>query len=49
VPIALLIFAATHVALALGRLPWLRVDRTGVAIIGASLMVAANVVTLQQA
>jgi len=47
--IALLIFAATYVALALGRLPWLRVDRTGVAIIGASLMLAANALTLQQA
>jgi Na+/H+ antiporter NhaD/arsenite permease-like protein len=49
VPIALLIFAATYVTLALGRLPWLRVDRTGAAIIGASLMVAANALTLQQA
>jgi Na+/H+ antiporter NhaD/arsenite permease-like protein len=49
VPIALLIFAATYVALALGRLPWLRADRTGVAIIGASLMVAANALTLEQA
>jgi Na+/H+ antiporter NhaD/arsenite permease-like protein len=49
VPIALLIFAATYVALALGRLPWLRVDRTGVAIIGATLMLAANALTLQQA
>jgi Na+/H+ antiporter NhaD/arsenite permease-like protein len=49
VPIALLIFAATYVALALGRLPWLRADRTGVAIIGASLMLAANALTLQQA
>jgi Na+/H+ antiporter NhaD/arsenite permease-like protein len=49
VQIALLIFAATYVALALGRLPWLRVDRTGVAIIGASLMLAANALTLQQA
>jgi Na+/H+ antiporter NhaD/arsenite permease-like protein len=49
VPIALIIFAATYVALALGRLPWLRVDRTGVAIIGASLMLAANALTLEQA
>jgi len=49
VPIALLIFAATYVALALGRLPWLRADRTGVAIIGASLMLAANALTLEQA
>jgi Na+/H+ antiporter NhaD/arsenite permease-like protein len=37
------------VALALGRLPWLRVDRAGVAIIGASLMLAANALTLEQA
>jgi Na+/H+ antiporter NhaD/arsenite permease-like protein len=49
VPIALLIFAATYVALAVGRLPWLRADRTGVAIIGASLMLAANALTVQQA
>jgi Na+/H+ antiporter NhaD/arsenite permease-like protein len=49
VPIALIIFAATYVALALGRLPGLRVDRTGVAIIGASLMLAANALTLEQA
>ena len=48
-PIALIIVAATYVALAIGRLPWLRVDRTGVAIIGASLMLAANALTLQQA
>ncbi len=48
-PIALLIFAATYVALAVGRLPWLRADRTGVAIIGASLMLAANALTVQQA
>ncbi len=48
-PVALIIFAATYVALAFGRLPWLRVDRTGAAIIGASLMVAANALTLRQA
>jgi Na+/H+ antiporter NhaD/arsenite permease-like protein len=35
--------------LALGRLPGLRVDRTGAAIIGASLMVAANVLSLEEA
>jgi Na+/H+ antiporter NhaD/arsenite permease-like protein len=47
--IALTIFAATYLALALGRIPGLRVDRTGVAIIGASLMIAANALTLRQA
>ena len=35
--------------LALGRIPGLRVDRTGAAIIGASLMVATNVLTLDEA
>lgn len=35
--------------LALGRLPGLRVDRTGAAIIGASLMVGVNALTLDEA
>jgi len=47
--IPLLIFAATYVVLAIGRLPGFRVDRTGAAIIGASLMLAANVLTIQEA
>ena len=46
---ATLIFLATYVVLAVGRIPGLRVDRTGAAIIGAGLMVAANVLTLDQA
>ena len=33
----------------MGRLPGFRVDRTGAAIIGASLMVAANVLTVEEA
>ena len=45
----LLIFAATYLVLALGGLPGFRVDRTGAAIIGAGLMVAANVLTLDEA
>jgi Na+/H+ antiporter NhaD/arsenite permease-like protein len=35
---ALVVFAASYVALGVGRLPWFRVDRTGVAIIGGALM-----------
>ena len=46
---AFLIFAATYVVLAIGRLPGFRVDRTGAAIIGASLMLAANVLTVPEA
>jgi Na+/H+ antiporter NhaD/arsenite permease-like protein len=46
---AVLIFAATYLVLAVGRLPGFRVDRTGAAIIGASLMLAANVLTVEEA
>src|SRR5215471_13188476 len=47
--IPILIFAATYLVLAIGRLPGFRVDRTGAAIIGASLMLAANVLTVEEA
>jgi Na+/H+ antiporter NhaD/arsenite permease-like protein len=46
---ALLIFAATYLVLAIGRLPGWRIDRTGAAIIGASLMLAANVLSVEEA
>lgn len=46
---ALIIFAATYVVVAIGRLPGFRVDRTGAAIIGAALMIAFNVLTIEEA
>lgn len=46
---ALLIFSLTYLVLALGRLPGFRVDRTGASIIGASLMIAFNVLTVEEA
>lgn len=46
---AILIFLAVYLVLALGRLPGLRVDRTGACIIGASLMIACGVLNLDQA
>ena len=46
---AILIFAGTYLVMAVGRLPGFRVDRTGAAIIGASLMLAANVLTVEEA
>jgi len=46
---AVLIFLATYVVLAIGRLPGFRVDRTGACIIGASLMIAFGVLDLHQA
>src|SRR5947209_2166906 len=46
---AVLIFAATYLVLAVGRLPGFRVDRTGAAIIGATLVVALNILTVPDA
>ena len=46
---AILIFALTYLVLAVGRLPGFRIDRPGAAVIGASLMLAANVLTMQEA
>ena len=46
---ALLIFCATYLVLAIGRFPGLRVDRTGATIIGASFMVAAGVLSFDEA
>jgi Na+/H+ antiporter NhaD/arsenite permease-like protein len=46
---AFLIFAATYLVVAIGRLPGLRLDRTGAAIVGASLMLAFNVLTVEEA
>jgi Na+/H+ antiporter NhaD/arsenite permease-like protein len=48
-PVALIIFAAVYVVMALGRLPGFRVDRTGAAIIGASLMLALGVLSPREA
>jgi Na+/H+ antiporter NhaD/arsenite permease-like protein len=42
-------FLGTYLVLAVGRLPGFRVDRTGAAIIGAGLMIAFNVLTLEEA
>ena len=41
---ALAILAATYLGLAIGRLPGFRVDRTGVAIIGATAMVVSGAI-----
>jgi Na+/H+ antiporter NhaD/arsenite permease-like protein len=47
--VAALIFAATYVVIAMGRLPGLRLDRTGAALLGASLMVASGTLSLEEA
>ena len=46
---AAVIFAASYVALAVGRVPGLAIDRAGVALVGASLMVASGALPLDEA
>ena len=47
--IALVAFAGTYLGLALGRLPFFRVDRTGVAIIGGALVVVSGLLPWDRA
>lgn len=46
---AMVIFAVTYVAIAIGRMPGLRVDRAGAALIGAALMIGCGVLPLEEA
>jgi len=46
---AAVIFAATYVVIAVGRLPYFRIDRTGAAVIGAILMIEVGGLGLEAA
>jgi Na+/H+ antiporter NhaD/arsenite permease-like protein len=46
---AAVIFAASYVALAIGRVPGLAIDRAGVALVGAALMVGSGALPLDAA
>ena len=46
---AITIFAGTYLVIAIGKLPGYRLDRAGAALLGASLMAAVGVVSLDQA
>jgi len=46
---ALIVFIGTYAVVALGRLPGFQLDRAGAALIGASLMVAFGVLSLDEA
>lgn len=48
-PATPLIFVATYVGLAVGRVPGLRLDRTGIALAGAALMLATGAIGLNEA
>lgn len=47
--VAMAVFIAAYLGLGLGRLPFFRVDRTGVAIVGAAAMVAFGIVSWDRA
>jgi Na+/H+ antiporter NhaD/arsenite permease-like protein len=47
--VAFVVFLLTYVVIALGQPPLFRIDRTGAAIIGASLMIILGVLTIQDA
>jgi Na+/H+ antiporter NhaD/arsenite permease-like protein len=47
--VAATIFASSYVALAIGKIPGLSIDRAGVALVGASLMVGSGVLPLEDA
>ena len=44
-----LIFVGTYAIVATGRAPWLRLDRTGAAIVGAVLMVVTGAIRFSEA
>jgi Na+/H+ antiporter NhaD/arsenite permease-like protein len=46
---AAIIFAASYLGLAIGRIPGLSIDRAGVALVGACLMVASGALPLDEA
>jgi len=46
---AMAIFAATYLLVALGRLPGFRIDRAGIAFLGATLMVASGAIGREEA
>src|SRR4051794_20604326 len=43
------IFALTYLGLALGKVPGLRIDRSGIALVGAAAMLAAGVLSMRDA
>lgn len=46
---AAVIFIGSYLALAIGRIPGLRIDRAGIAVVGAGLMVASGALSLDEA
>jgi len=49
IPLTSVVFGLTYLGLALGKLPGLKIDRSGIALVGAAAMLALGVVTLPDA
>jgi Na+/H+ antiporter NhaD/arsenite permease-like protein len=49
IPLVSTLFGLTYLALALGKVPGLRIDRAGIALVGAAVMLAAGVLSLPDA
>lgn len=49
VPLATVIFVATYAVMAVGKLPGFHLDRAGAALLGAALMVATGILSLEDA
>jgi Na+/H+ antiporter NhaD/arsenite permease-like protein len=49
IPSVSTIFILTYVALALGRIPGLRIDRAGIALVGAAAMLACGILSMHDA
>jgi Na+/H+ antiporter NhaD/arsenite permease-like protein len=48
-PVVSLIFGLTYLALAVGRIPGLKIDRAGIALVGAAAMLGCGILTLHEA
>src|ERR1700724_1496236 len=44
--VIILVFVLTYLGMAAGRLPWVRVDRTGIALLGVIALLTSRTVTL---
>jgi Na+/H+ antiporter NhaD/arsenite permease-like protein len=49
IPLVSTIFGLTYLALALGKVPGLRIDRAGIALVGAAAMLACGVLSMRDA
>jgi Na+/H+ antiporter NhaD/arsenite permease-like protein len=49
IPLVWTIFILTYLALALGKIPGLRIDRAGIALVGAAAMLASGVLSMREA